>query len=222
MRVVEISTFDANACGGTHCRNTGEVGVIKVLSYEKYKGGYRIEFLCGERALKDYHSKIITISALRNELNSKEEELVNAAQRMKESDRIRKKELDNASWNYIELLCENLTYFYTTNPAEVIVKEFDNYAVDKLNRLASMLIKKISSSVILLGQQEQLNIVIARPESRTINLKEKCIPVLAAYKWRGGGSDSMLIGALPKGTLVSQLVKELEKCLGVGDKEQSE
>lgn len=42
MRVVEISTFDANACGGTHCRNTGEVGVIKVLSYEKYKGGYRI------------------------------------------------------------------------------------------------------------------------------------------------------------------------------------
>lgn len=165
--------------------------------------------------MKDYHSRIMTISALRNELNSKEEELVSAAQRMKESDRIRKKELDNASWNYIELLCENLMYFYKTNPAEVIVKEFDNYSVDTLKRLASMLTEKMPSSVILLGHQEQINLVIARPKSCTINLKKKCIPVLAAYKWQGGGSDSMLIGALPKGTMVSQLVKELEECLGV-------
>ncbi len=52
VRVVEVSGFDWSACGGTHVGRSGQVGVITVLSTEKYKGGTRVAFVCGGRALR--------------------------------------------------------------------------------------------------------------------------------------------------------------------------
>jgi alanyl-tRNA synthetase len=54
IRVVEIPDWDLSACGGTHTRRTGEVGVIKIVRWEKVRGNLRFEFLCGARALRDH------------------------------------------------------------------------------------------------------------------------------------------------------------------------
>ncbi len=54
VRVVEVSQFDWSACGGTHVIHTGELGLIKIIKQERKKGGYRITFLCGRRALRHY------------------------------------------------------------------------------------------------------------------------------------------------------------------------
>ncbi|MBN2199982.1 MAG: alanyl-tRNA editing protein, partial [Candidatus Aminicenantes bacterium] len=54
IRVVEVEGFDYSACGGTHCRRTGEIGLIKVIRWDKIRGNLRFEFLCGGRALEDY------------------------------------------------------------------------------------------------------------------------------------------------------------------------
>ena len=54
IRIVEIPDWDVSACGGTHTRRTGEVGVIKVVRWEKVRGNLRFEFLCGGRALRDH------------------------------------------------------------------------------------------------------------------------------------------------------------------------
>jgi len=54
IRIVEIPDWDVSACGGTHTRRTGEVGVIKIVRWEKVRGNLRFEFLCGARALRDY------------------------------------------------------------------------------------------------------------------------------------------------------------------------
>ena len=47
IRVIWVEDYDASACGGTHARNTGEVGLVKITGIEHYKGGVRISFLCG-------------------------------------------------------------------------------------------------------------------------------------------------------------------------------
>jgi alanyl-tRNA synthetase len=57
LRVVEVAGYDYSACGGTHCRRSGEVGLIKVLGTEKIRGNLRFDFLCGGRALADYRIK---------------------------------------------------------------------------------------------------------------------------------------------------------------------
>ncbi len=51
IRVIDIEGFDRSACGGTHVRRSGEVGMIFLLGIENYKGGIRVEFVCGKRAL---------------------------------------------------------------------------------------------------------------------------------------------------------------------------
>ncbi len=51
VRIVEAEGFDRQACGGTHPRSTAEVGVVLVLGHERYKGGSRVRFVCGHRAL---------------------------------------------------------------------------------------------------------------------------------------------------------------------------
>ena len=67
IRIVEIDNIDFSPCAGTHLRNTGELGLIKIRKWEKYKGNIRIEFVCGNRAFNDYsweHKAIKNISLL--------------------------------------------------------------------------------------------------------------------------------------------------------------
>jgi alanyl-tRNA synthetase len=52
LRLVEISDFDLSACGGTHVSRTGAIGMIAVTQSERFRGGSRITFACGGRALR--------------------------------------------------------------------------------------------------------------------------------------------------------------------------
>jgi len=54
IRVVEIEGTDITPCGGTHLSNTGEIAILKIIKAEKYKGMYRIYFLCGRKAFLHY------------------------------------------------------------------------------------------------------------------------------------------------------------------------
>ncbi len=62
LRLVEVKDFDLCACGGTHVNSTGQVGSILCRKVEKVKQGFRVEFVCGERALrtarKDYETLV--------------------------------------------------------------------------------------------------------------------------------------------------------------------
>ncbi len=51
LRVIEIEGIDRSACGGTHVRQTGEIGPLLIRKLDKIRGDTRIEFLCGSRAV---------------------------------------------------------------------------------------------------------------------------------------------------------------------------
>jgi alanyl-tRNA synthetase len=51
LRLIDVEGFDLSACGGTHVARTGAIGMIAIAGWEKFKGGTRVEFLCGGRAL---------------------------------------------------------------------------------------------------------------------------------------------------------------------------
>jgi alanyl-tRNA synthetase len=52
VRVIDVEGVDRCACGGTHVRHTAEVGLVAITGSERIKGGFRIQFLCGERAAR--------------------------------------------------------------------------------------------------------------------------------------------------------------------------
>ncbi len=53
VRIVTIPGADVCACCGTHTATTGQVGQIKILASENYKGGVRLSVVCGQRALRE-------------------------------------------------------------------------------------------------------------------------------------------------------------------------
>jgi alanyl-tRNA synthetase len=63
LRLIDIDGFDLSACGGTHVARTGGIGVIAVASWERFKGGQRLTFLCGGRALAAYRTLRDVVSA---------------------------------------------------------------------------------------------------------------------------------------------------------------
>ena len=52
LRIITIDDLDRSACGGTHVRTTGEIGAIAIRRVERVKHHARVEFLCGERAMR--------------------------------------------------------------------------------------------------------------------------------------------------------------------------
>jgi len=58
VRLIVVPGWDVSPCGGTHVTRTGEIGPIKVRRWEKWKGGVRVEFVCGVRALADYQDRV--------------------------------------------------------------------------------------------------------------------------------------------------------------------
>lgn len=87
LRIVEIEGYDYSPCSGTHLSSTGQIGLIKLLRAENYKGMTRVYFLCGKRALKDYgfKHKICTelgalLSVPVSELTSRSEQELNDKQ----------------------------------------------------------------------------------------------------------------------------------------------
>ena len=83
VRIVEVEKFDWSACGGTHVARSGQVGMIAIVGTERYKGGTRIAFVCGGRALKRLRDAGQILRGLCLEFTSGEADLPRAVARLK-------------------------------------------------------------------------------------------------------------------------------------------
>lgn len=84
VRIVTIPGVDVCACCAPHVNNTGEIGMIKIVDAQKYKGGTRVSMLCGFRALQDYRTKERNINQISVVLSAKPDLSAEAVFRQKE------------------------------------------------------------------------------------------------------------------------------------------
>jgi alanyl-tRNA synthetase len=82
LRLVDIEDWDLSACGGTHVSRTGSIGAILVTGWERYKGGTRIAFACGDRAVRYARALRDVVTGATRLLSIKPEELVDAVTRL--------------------------------------------------------------------------------------------------------------------------------------------
>jgi alanyl-tRNA synthetase len=83
IRVVWVKDYDAAACGGTHVKQTGAVGLLKITHVERYKGGMRVSFRCGQRALEDYQRVLRVLQEVSADLSVHQDQLGEAVGRLK-------------------------------------------------------------------------------------------------------------------------------------------
>jgi len=70
LRIVTIADLDVSACGGTHVRATGEIGAILLRRVEKVRNNTRIEFLCGDRAIRRARADYDALSDIATRLSA--------------------------------------------------------------------------------------------------------------------------------------------------------
>ncbi|MBR2325161.1 MAG: alanyl-tRNA editing protein [Clostridia bacterium] len=85
VRIVTIDGVDACACCAPHVAYTGEIGLIKILEFEKHRGGTRILMQAGVRALRDYREKYRNIAAIGAALSTKQHETAEAVSHLLEA-----------------------------------------------------------------------------------------------------------------------------------------
>ncbi len=84
VRLITIGSIDTCACCAPHVARTGEVGLIKILTLQNYKGGVRISILCGMRALLHYREQASLMNGLANMLSTKPEQVAAIVNSQKE------------------------------------------------------------------------------------------------------------------------------------------
>ena len=84
VRIVIVPGYDVCACCAPHVKKTGEIGIIKLVGMQNYKGGVRVSMLCGFRALVDYEEKSESVKKISVMLSTKESEIVEGVARVKE------------------------------------------------------------------------------------------------------------------------------------------
>ena len=84
VRIVTFPGADCCACCGTHVRRAGEVGIIKVLSCQKFREGVRLEILCGSRAYRYLSQVYDQDRAVAQLLSVKPQDTLAAAERQAE------------------------------------------------------------------------------------------------------------------------------------------
>ena len=84
VRLVEIDGVDLCACCAPHVKTTGEVGCFKLIGWENYKGGVRVSYRCGFRAMEDYGERLALLTKLSQILSVKTEDLCATVEKLQE------------------------------------------------------------------------------------------------------------------------------------------
>lgn len=150
MRVVSVGDFDHMPCGGTHPRRSGEVGAIVLRRTERYKGGLRLEFVCGARAVRDYQAKNRLLLGLASTLNVGYADLPATVERLRASEETQRKALELAEAKLVAVeAAELLAAAEHVDGAPVVLHAFDERSLDSVRLLAKHIADR--GGIALLG-----------------------------------------------------------------------
>jgi alanyl-tRNA synthetase len=196
IRIVEIDNIDFSPCAGTHLRSTGEIGIIKIRKWEKYKGNIRIEFICGNRALYDYRWKNKMINDIGLLLSSKDLDVLEKIKILY----TQKEELEKSNKSLREELYiykgeDLLRHSITINNTSFISKVFDNMDLKEINFISNYL-NNSNTIVQLYGStyENKGQFLISVSKDLDINLKNILKEVSEEFDIKGGGSPQTVQG----------------------------
>ncbi len=196
VRVVDVGGFDITACGGTHVARTGEVGLIKVVRFERRGDTTRLEFRCGERSLQDYRDKNDVLNRLASEMTVGYWELGDAFKRLQTENKSLRAELKAAREQLIET--EAAALLPTANKVgetRIVVKVFKDRDVNEIKLLAQKLTEQPGTVALLGIAGDKAQLLFGRAETVQADMAKALKVALAVLKSdRGGGRPNFAQG----------------------------
>jgi len=198
LRIIEIDGFDFSACGGTHVKKTGEVGLIKIVKSEKIKGNAtRLEFLCGQRALNDYQWKHFLFADISYTLSSSEKEIPEKVRKLINENKLLNKQNDIYKEQILQIEAEELINdAIIEKDTKIIKKVFHNRDFSDLRIIAQKIISNEGYIVLLGNINSNSNILFARSADVSINMVQLFNSISGMIDAKGGGKPDFVQAGL--------------------------
>lgn len=216
IRIIEIKDFDYSPCGGTHCSKTGEIGVIKITKAENYKGGTRIHFFCGARAVRDYQQKTIVMRQLSEIMSSGESDLPANVQKLQEE----AKSLRRENHHLTQQLLEYEAKFLATERERcgemwVLTRLFENRNPKDLKILAAKVLEQSPDTVVLFGAkfEGKASLHFQRSETLSFHIGQLMKTACEIINGRGGGQPQQAQGGGTEADKLEQALHHVRETL---------
>lgn len=208
LRLVEVTDFDLCACGGTHVTGTGQVGSILLRKTEKAKQGWRVEFVCGLRAVETARRDFTTLTEAAALYSSHIWDVPQQVRKSLEDGKRSSKEREALLTEVAEGMASKLFAEAVENNGFKLVQH--SFA-DKDSMFVKLLAQKVTrlakNVVALVGSETTpASIVFATSVGMKLDMGGLLKSVLSSVGGRGGGSKEFAQGGVPAGHNVTALL----------------
>ena len=212
IRIVEIEGLDRSTCCGTHVRSTGEIGFVKILKVDRAKGGPRVEFVCGGRALADYTAKHAALSSLAGLFSTDWRELERVVGKLMEEGRSQRKRLAELESELARRSAEELSEPTASVGSYGIVKRlFDSGEASQLRETATGIREK-GGMIVLFGLGgEKPALIFACSKEVPLDMGGILKGAAQLIGARGGGGKDFAQGGGGDGGRIAEALDEAER-----------
>ena len=201
LRIIDVEGFDVSACGGTHVSRTGAIGSIVVRSIEKFRGGTRVEFLCGIRAQRGYRELRSAIDGSIRLLSVLPAELPGAIERLHNDVKATKRQLSDFQRRLASFEADALAArAEQIGSASVVIAALEGWDQQGLKGIASAIASRPQHVVALFGAPAPAAIVIARSSDVNIDSAAVLKKLIERFGGKGGGRPELAQGGGLQGT----------------------
>jgi alanyl-tRNA synthetase len=165
--------YSKELCGGTHVRQTGEIGVFKFVAEQSVAAGVRrVQAITGEGALEEYRRAMALLNELSVLLNVGRDEVVAAVERLAQSAKQLEKQLDSLkSRAALGQADDLLARVQTVKNVRVLSARLSDVDRAAMRQLADTLRQKLGSGVVVLGTTEDGKVALISAVTRDLQPK---------------------------------------------------
>lgn len=215
IRVVGIPETDLCACSGTHPGFTGEVGPIKIMKSEVYKGGCRITFLCGWRAIKSHQQVFLLANQTAAGLSVGWQELAETVKGLQQENKQFSRELKEIHQSWGQLKRDQLIGEAQVVSGVSLVLFYDEgMGFKQLTFLANAFREK-AGTIALLGVLVPAPrfVLINTSQAQGVSMSELLTKSIHHIDGKGGGNASSAQGGGSRSDGLLPMLQEMLACL---------
>jgi alanyl-tRNA synthetase len=216
LRLIDVDDFDLTACGGTHVSATGAIGCILLRKTEKTRQGWRVEFVCGKRAVATARHDYKVLAEAGGLLSSHIWDIPQQVRKLQEESRDSRKSRERLLEELADLYASRLlTETPETGGRKIIIQTFPDRDLTFIKLLAQRLTRQSAGVVVLLGvTSNPPALVFAQSPGQPFDMGALMKDALARLGGRGGGSKDMAQGGPAQIEGLEAAVAELAARLG--------
>ena len=195
LRLIEVEDFDLSACGGTHVARTGAVGIIVVPGIERFRGGARVQFLCGVRVRRRFDAWRDAFASTQKYLSVAPDELASAIERIQDENKGLQRALRGAHEKLaVHEAAALVARAERVGERLVVVEAIADLDAVALKAMAAAAATHHGAVVVLFGAASPALVVAASHPAAAVDASATVRALVARFGGKGGGKSDLAQG----------------------------